>query len=218
MRRSLILGVTIALAAAMTAMAGPPSERVFSQAALDHVQSAQEVVYTHERDGEAKEQLFPVDGGEIRVSVDLSDDGGREALVTMGQPGQLRPVSKWPASSGSPLVPIFLESVLRSMARVTGGSEFYIRNRIKEALGQAGTMTDVERQVEGKTVLAQEIVFEPFATDKNRDRMGPFAELTLTFVVSTEVPGDVISFTAATVSDASVYSEEIAFRTVMVKE
>ena len=141
-----------------------------------------------------------------------SDTGGSEAVVTMGEVGKLQPVSSWPVSSGNPIVPIFLESTLRTMSRVTGGSTFYIRNRIKEALGTGGTINQIEMQVAGQTVPAQEIVFEPFLKDKNRDRMGAFRDLKLVFVLSEKVPGDIVSFRALT--DGAAYSEEISFTRV----
>ena len=138
----------------------------------------------------------------------------------MGEESKLRPVSKFPASSGNPLVPIFLESTLRTMSRVTGGSVFYIRNRIKDAFGSSGTMTSVDVTVNGEITPGTEVVFEPFVGDKNRHRMGPFANLTLTFVLSDKVPGDVVRFRAATGPDGAdtSYIEEIRFLNLVEEE
>ena len=200
------------LAAALIAApvwAGPASERVFSRAAMELVGNEQQVVYAHTRSGTSQEELRPIENGEIRIKVRAADGGGSEAVVTMGEVGKLQPVSSWPVSSGNPIVPIFLESTLRTMSRVTGGSTFYIRNRIKEALGTGGTIKEIELQVSGQSVPAQEIVFEPFLKDKNRDRMGPFRDLKLVFVLSEKVPGDIVSFRAET--DGSAYSEMISF-------
>lgn len=204
-----ILGVALALAMIGPAMAGPASERLFSRAALEQVAENQQVVYAHVRSGTSQDDLQPIVNGEIRIQVQASDTGEPEAAVTMGEAGKLRPVSAWPVSSGNPIVPIFLESTLRTMSRVTGGSTFYIRNRIKEALSIGGTIETVEMQVAGQTVTAQEIVFRPFAKDKNRARMGAFADMKLVFVVSDDLPGDIVTFRAET--DGAAYSEEISF-------
>ena len=195
------------------AQAGPASERVFSNAALNLVQADQYVQYSHVREGSAGESLNPIPDGQIRVAVRTGADKAREAVVTMGPAGKLKPVSVWPVSSGNPILPIFLESALRAMARTTGGSSFYIRNRIKESLGSGGTMTDVQVTVDGNQVAATEIVFVPFKADKNRDRMGDFKDLTLTFVVSEQTPGDIVRFVAQTPEGANgvAYREEIAF-------
>ena len=212
--RQMLLTAAFTLAATLT-HAGEASERVFSRTAMDLVKASETIVYSHVRSGVAGEQLQAIDDGEIRVAMGTDSSGGRESVVTMGEVGKLRPVSRFPASSGNPLVPIFLESALRTMSRVTGGSTFYIRNRIKDSLGTGGTMTPVEIELDGKTVPSTEIVFEPFLNDKNRDRMGPFADLRLTFVVSDTMPGDIIQFAARTGQAEPFYAEEIKFRSLV---
>lgn len=201
----LLMGAVLAVMLTGPTLAGEASERVFSRTALEQVQDSQFVVYTHVRTGEVR----PIADGEIRVRVEPGETG-RKAVVTMGEKGKLRPVSTWPASSGNPVLPIFLESTLRTMAQATGGSEFYIRNRIKEALGSGGTMQDVSLDVEGQAIPATEITFKPFADDKNRERMGRFADLELVFVVSAALPGDVVRFAAVT-GTGGPYLEEIKF-------
>lgn len=204
-----LLGLCLAISVAMPVSAGPASERVFSRDALKNIAVEEQVIYSHVRSGSSGEDLLPIENGEIRIQVRPTAAGENEAVVTMGQVGKLKPVSAWPVSSGNPIVPIFLESTLRSMARVTGGSEVYIRNRIKEALGKGGTITDITLDAAGQSIAAQEIVFEPFLKDKNRARMGPFANMKLVFIVSDELPGDIVAFRATT--DGMTYSEEIVF-------
>lgn len=199
---------------ALPAQAGPASERVFSRKALDLLSVGQLVDYSHTRGGNVGEAVDPISDGQIRVRLRTAEDGSREAEVTMGEAGKLRPVSVWPASAGNPILPIFLESALRAMSSATGGSTFYIRNRIKDSLGTGGTITPVTLDVAGTAVTAQKIVFVPFENDKNRDRMGAFADMTLTFVVSDQTPGDIIRFTAETGDGETAYREEIAFQGV----
>lgn len=205
-----------AILAALPAFAGPASDRVFSTAALDLVETGQQLIYTHVREGTAGETLNPVSDGEIRINLQTGKDQKREAAVTMGPAGKLRPVSIWPASSGNPILPIFLESALRAMSRTTGGSSFYIRNRIKEAMGSGGDMQPVTLDLDGKEVAATRIVFPLFENDKNRDRMGDFKDMSLTFVLSEEIPGDIVRFTAETPEGANgvAYREVIAFSAV----
>ena len=77
-------------------------------------------------------------------------------------------------------------------------------------------MTPVTLSRDGADVSATEIVFAPFDGDRNRDRMGDFKDLKLTFVVSEAMPGDIIRFTAATGPEGpdAAYREEIAFASV----
>ena len=216
-----VLAATLCLILSGTAaLAGAASERVFSRAALDLIDVSQVAVYSHVREGNLGEVLRPVADGEIRVALRKSEGGTRQAVVTMGQTGKLRPVSVFPAKNGSPLVPMFLESAVRAMARATGGSEFYIRNRIKEAFGGGGTVEAVQLDVNGETVDAERIVFEPFANDRNRDRMGEFADLTLRFTVSDTLPGDVIRFIATTGGTKGdvAYRETFAFQEIQKED
>ncbi|MEL6217206.1 MAG: hypothetical protein AAFR79_01880 [Pseudomonadota bacterium] len=211
MKQGLTAAMLLCVTAAV-ALAGTASERVFSRAALDLLEPGAVAVYEHKRVGTSGEALSPIEDGEIRITMRTDERGGREAVVTKGEAGKLKPVSIWPASNGNPVVPIFLESALRTMARVTGGSEYYIRNRIKEALGKGGTIEAVDLDVNGETLPAQHITFEPFENDKYRDRMGEFADLTLHFVVSDALPGDIVLFEAETgEGEAVAYREAISF-------
>lgn len=205
---------------ALPARAGPASDRIFSTTALDLLRVNQEAIYTHVRKGAAGETLNPIVDGEIHVRIRMGAGGTREAVVTMGAAGRLRPVNIWPVGNGNPILPIFLESTLRTMARTTGGNPHYIRNRVKEALRADGEITPVTIDVEGIDIEAQKIVFTPFVGDRYRGRMGDFENLTLTFVVSEQMPGDIVRFTASTPAgtDGVAYHEEIVFSDVIMTE
>ena len=45
-----------------------------------------------------------------------------------------QPVGTFPAGVANPLLLYFLETTVRATAEATGGSPYYIRNRIREAL------------------------------------------------------------------------------------
>lgn len=85
--------------------------------------------------------------------------------------GEPRPLAAFPAAGPNPVLLYFLEGTVRAMAEATGGSPYYIRNRIREALAAAGP---------GEPAAGgREALLTPFAADPNRDRMGGFAGLTL---------------------------------------
>lgn len=86
-----------------------------------------------------------------------------------------RKIGPFPISGGDPVLTFFLEQTTRDMATLTGGSPFYIRNRIKDAVFRGG---QIDRD-DGKATA----VFQPFANDPNADRMQGFQTLTLTFVL-----------------------------------
>jgi hypothetical protein len=154
------------------------------------------VIYAHTREGTATETVRPVTDGEVSLTVQAGSDGALEALVRMRSDGRERELHPFPISAGNPLLISFLEMSLRAMANATGGSPFYIRNRIKDTFRNEGEVAPVEAMFNGERIEADEVVFAPFATDANRGRMGAFADLTLRFVMARSAPGGFLSLSA----------------------
>lgn len=220
-------GIKLALTAAallllpMTAVAGPASDRLFTEGVLKTIEPGTALIYGHVREGaEQTEAVRWIDDGELHVALQQGQDGSKEAVISMLSDGKVhREMSPLPVSIGNPILLTFLESSLRAMANITGGSPFYIRNRMKAALRDSGTVTAVSAKIGDKTVEAEEITFIPFQHDKNRDRMGEFADLELRFIVSDQAPGGFILFSAQTRPHADggvAFREEITYRTAML--
>lgn len=109
--------------------------------------------------------------------------------MSLHQGAQARPLGDFKTSVGNPIIMYFMETTLTDMATLSGGSPFYIRNRIKEALLEPAEIVPVNVSYDGSEVAAQQITLRPFAHDKARDRMGHFADLNLTVTVSDKIPG-----------------------------
>lgn len=192
--------------------AGPASERMFATDVLNSTESHSTIVYAHDRIGLAQDGLRPIADGTLRLNVEDGAAGARKTSLEMGTADQLRLIGKYSEASGNPVLPIFLESTLGVMSRITGGSPFYIRNRMKEALGAADQISPGKADWAGQSVKTEEIVIKPFATDAKRDRMGAFADMEFRFVMSQAVPGGYVSLSAKSAADASgafVYQETI---------
>lgn len=225
--------LSVALAAATPATAGPAGDRLFFEGAYSAVPAGATVRYAHTRGGvgvvqdnggqgggaqgegaQASRDAAAIRHGAIEVAL-RDTETGKEALVTLDSDGEKRRLNPYPAGSANPLLMLFLESSLRSMSRITGGSAFYIRNRIKDSLRSGGEISEVETEIGGAKVKVEQIVFRPFAADKNRARMGDFADLELRFLLSKETPGGFLLLSAATPANekgVSAFHEEIAFR------
>ena len=111
-----------------------------------------------------------------------------------------RPVADFPASGPNPVLLYFLESTARGMAQATGGSPFYIRNRIREAVAAAGLG-------DGSPL---EVAIVPFAADPNRGRMGGFADLTLRLRYDEGRPDRLLELSADTAEGAEGYHHRLA--------
>lgn len=120
--------------------------------------------------------FLPIDNGSVTLAETIDPSDQQPVLELIQQTdSRKRQIGPFPVSGGDPVLTFFLEQTTRDMARLTGGSPFYIRNRIKDALFQGGQITPTD----GGTVAS----FQPFVTDPNAGRMGAFQTLTLTFVL-----------------------------------
>ncbi len=121
--------------------------------------------------------------------VELNFEPEDMARLKFVQGDKHRVVGLFPATVGNPIIMYFVETVLRDVAQEAGGSPFYIRNRIKDALIQPAPIEEITVSLDGEDVIAKTITLRPFAEDKNRDKMGVYGDLALTFTMSSDVPG-----------------------------
>ena len=133
--------------------------------------------WTLTRQGPPAEMGFvPVENGQVtlRQAIDPSDQ--KPILQVVEQAGtRERVIGPFPISSGDPALTYFLESTVREIAALTGGSPFYIRNRVKDAVFRGG-----EVAAEGDH---KRVTLRPFADDPNKARMQGFGDLTLSFTL-----------------------------------
>jgi hypothetical protein len=208
MRKSL-LAVLVGLGLTGALRADPVTEALFAEGIFDDLPYGQEITYGHARTGPAVPDFKPVSEGRILLVTGQAEDGARSLSLAIEEGGQQREIVDFPASGGNPVLMVFLESTVRSMAAISGGSPFYIRNRIKDALRQGGDLAEVTQDFAGGAVVAQEVTLRPFESDPNRERMGEFAGLSLRFVVSDRVPGHFLSLSADTPEATTGYHETI---------
>lgn len=122
---------------------------------------------------------------------------GEKLLLIRQVDGKALPGAEFAAAAPNPVLLFFLENVVRNMALATGGSPFYIRNRIRAALAEAGTGAG------GRVVL------HPFAGDPNAARIGDFATLALTLRFDPTDPARLLELKADTASGAQGYTERL---------
>lgn len=140
----------------------------------------------------ARELTVPADPAYAEAntgSVSLSIEPDNVARLQFDHQGTRRNIGTFAADVGNPVVMYFIETVLRDMAKQSGGSPFYIRNRIKESLLETTPIEDVSVEFEDQPVEARNITLRPFIEDENRERMRGFQNIELIFTVSDEIPG-----------------------------
>lgn len=170
---------------------GGVHEGLFATGALESVGTGETITFRHERSVEPDNALIPDFEGTAEITVAEAGTGGREARVALVADGRSRPVPPLPAEAGHPLLLVFLETAVNTMAQATGGSPFYIRNRIRDTLWTGGEGEPAGLRYDGTEIAAEELVYRPFVEDPNRAGMGGFADLELRFLVSDALPGGI---------------------------
>ena len=210
--KRLALALALMLAAGPAA-AGPLSDLIMASGLLADAPAGEVLRYSHDRrlpaetpDAElpraGQDHVLPkpvVDGVAILTAV--PGDGGTQLVLTLAEAGESRDVASFPAQGSNPMLLFFLENVVRNVAAQTGGSPYYIRNRLRDALVAA----DLGPVQDGRAV----IVLHPFAADPNRARLGAFAELTLTLALDPAQPGRLLDLKADTGAAPGGYSEHM---------
>ena len=155
--------------------AGEAGDAVFAERGPWSLEG-QELRWSVHVEGPEAPGFLRIDDGSVTLR-QATDPSDRQPILQLVQKTdtRTRQIGPFPISGGDPVLTFFLEQTARDMARLTGGSPFYIRNRIKDALFRGG---QISRQ--GDRSVAS---FTPFAQDPNAARMGGFQTLTLTFVL-----------------------------------
>jgi hypothetical protein len=154
------------------------------EAAPDGSEAAQStLVYDKVRSGVDERQADT----NFKIGLKIKPDDN--VSLTLYQGTRSRGLGNYPASVGNPVIMYFLESVLSDIAVQSGGSPFYMRNRIKEALLRDAQIAPMSLHYLDRDIAAREVTIRPFLSDKARERMGRFSELTLAVTVSNDIPG-----------------------------
>ncbi|TCS64485.1 hypothetical protein EDD52_10545 [Primorskyibacter sedentarius] len=179
---------------------------LFRTGTLDEIDRGTALVYERETSNTLLPAAEARDNGEIALAFDKAQE--ELAVLEFRQGDKHRGLGRFPASVGNPMIMYFYETVIRDMAEAAGGSPFYIRNRVKEALVTPSEAVEGEAMVDGHKIATQTIVLRPFEGDPNRDRMQGFGDLEMRVVMSDDVPGWYLAFTAEA---ADVYSTNLQF-------
>ena len=169
------LALTLGLALAAPGQAGEAADLVFADRAPWDV-GANGLVWHLTRELPAVPDLTPSGEGTVTLSAGTDPSDGKPTVQLQEEtPSRSRRIGPFPTSGGDPVVLYFLESTSRDMAALTGGSPYYIRNRIKDALFRGGEV----RRANGVTTVE----FAPFANDPNAARMWGFDTLSMRLVM-----------------------------------
>lgn len=211
---SALCAAFLLLAAPLGATPSEPGEHydlLFRNGTLDGIDPNAELLYSRTVTNTLTPEAGERDSGQIALM--LGGEGAKVAQLELRRDGKHRSLGRFPSSVGNPMIMYFYESVIRDMAESAGGSPYYIRNRVKDALVQPAEVETGEAVYDGRTVVTRIVRIRPFADDPNVERMQGFGTLEMRVVMSEEVPGWYLSLTAETSAGAedAVYRSEVRF-------
>jgi hypothetical protein len=176
----------VAAAAIGAAAAAAPVDRLFSTAHLAAVAPGTTLTYAHVRESD------PALGAGPDLAERITLTRGADAVEVTLAAGSASPrrLPPFEGVEGNPVLTVFLEMTLRSIAKATGGSPFYLQRRIRDGL------RDRLEETVGPDG-APHLVLRPFAGDPERPRLGAFADLELAFALDDAAPGVITRLAAA---------------------
>lgn len=125
-------------------------------------------------------------GAENSINIDLFSGARAETLSNMSR-------------TGNPVIVAMLEQDVKDMNKTLGGSPFYFRNRLRQALSEEKPAEPAKFKVDGKTVEGWKVAFKPFANDKdNLARLREYAGRSYEILFTDAVPGGVYAIKTVT--------------------
>ncbi len=186
---------TLALAGAVRA--ADPSEFSVAETKLfidDHLQgvpASTTLDYAYTKRGSLES---PVDDTARVIVGSAAEGSGRSVKVqylskTLALALELADID---GANANPVILYFLEHDIREMHRLTGGSTYYFRKRIRMALAEGGQVTTPAVDVGSRRVATTQIRIAPYRDDPARSRYEKFADKIYVFTLSEEIPGKVV--------------------------
>lgn len=138
---------------------------------------------------------------QVALAVSVDKDGSRLVTPQFASGKQREGYGPVPAAESNPVILYFLESDVKEMKRLTGGSDYYFRKRIRMALAENAEVRPVEFRFQDKAVKGTEIRIKPYAGDplakeKGKEKYAPLLGKYYVFTLSDAVPGGVYQMKA----------------------
>ncbi len=197
----LILALLL-MATPLRLAAADPLDFLFYTPHFEATDPALELFYDHTRTSTLQNRLGP-DTETVIALTRVANGSEFETIIVLDANGAARQLDNFRNVPGNPILMVFMETIVSSISRATGGSPFYIRNRIKESFANGAVATEKD---------GTRLTFLPFDHDRNRARMGPFADLEIVIDMSETLPGMFKTLRAQTSGPGEpAYSEEMSY-------
>jgi hypothetical protein len=189
--------VALALSGTGVAAAAPAIvDLVFYAPHFAKIENGSTITYHFVRRAEDP-KLEPSFEDEVKVKVGPQ---GAENSVSISAFSGARALSMPNMSkTGNPVIVALMEQDVTEMHKLLGGSPFYFRNRMRQAMSEERPAEPIRLEYGGKTVDGWKVTLKPFGDDvKNRGKLKEFAERTYELTFSEAVPGGLYALKTVT--------------------
>jgi hypothetical protein len=137
----------------------------------------------------------------------------RNVQVEMFSSPHRRPAGPFDEVTGNPILILFLEQHLQTLAAAVGANPRYLRNAIRTGLREKASVTPTTITYQDRSVSAWRIETQPFAQDPHRARMRGLDVLSYSFVASERVSGKIffIDVKAVTGDGRTLLQETLSY-------
>ena len=181
--------------------AAPPTaaDLLFDQPNMKNAAPGTTITYDYmRRSGISKGPFGPPLSDTITLKLEPGKSPeARDISVVMFSGMNRMPAGPFEDMSGNPVVSLFLENHLRSLAKVLEANPRYLKLAIRKGLREGASVTPTKVEVGGREVNGWRVEIQPFAKDAMEQRMRGMDKMTYTFVTSPEVPGQIVSIEAS---------------------
>lgn len=156
------------------------------------------------------------DNIEIRVT-DVVGEGKRDLEFNFLSGPRHIDFTPAKAYKGNPVIIHFLERDISLMAKDTGGSNGFFRNRIRDSFKQPIEVRDMKFQFNGKELVGTEIIVTPFVSDPYADNFRLYVKKRYEFIFCEQVPGGIYRIHTQVPGDNGegvLIDEEMTFRQI----
>lgn len=150
----------------------------------------------------------------IRLTLDAgASPANRTVRIEMFSQARRRAAVPYEDVPGNPVLVLFLEHHLETLAGVLKANPRYLKNAIRAGLLDKATVTPTTVELKGQAVPGWRIEAQPFAQDPNKEKMRGLERLIYTFVAADDVPGSIalIDIKAAAADGSQLLSETLTY-------
>ncbi|ROO26748.1 hypothetical protein [Salinisphaera orenii] len=153
------------------------------------LQTPARLEYTFERTGSPENDFTD----EVELKVAEGDEHGKKVETSFLTGDRHRYTPNVDAATGNPVIMMFLQNDVSSIAERSGGSWRYLQRRVKTALENSAQVTEEQAEYDGQKIAVERIRLKPFAgEEEHRGQLDDQVQKLYVFTLSDAVPGGVL--------------------------